>query len=159
MGDTATVAWLWIPIVLAAAAAQTVRNAAQRSVTKAAGVLPSTFIRFAFALPFAVLALAGTVAVTGRPPPEANTAFIAWVTLGAVTQVLSTALFVAAMAQRSFVVAVVFTKTEVLQVGLFAVLFLGERLTVPVIAAMVLGTVGVVLLSGQTAAERAASES
>ena len=33
--------WLWILIALAAADAQTVRNAVQRSVTKAAGRLPA----------------------------------------------------------------------------------------------------------------------
>jgi drug/metabolite transporter (DMT)-like permease len=157
MGET--VAWLWIPVVLAAAAAQTVRNAAQRSVTKSAGVLPATFIRFAYGLPFAIVALALLVALGRHAVPSPSAEFVAWVALGAVTQVASTAFFVAAMAQRSFVVAVVFTKTEVLQVGIYGMLFLGESLTLPVIAAMVLGTVGVVLLSGQTAAERAAKES
>lgn len=152
-------AWLWIPIALAAAAAQTVRNAVQRNVTQSAGVLPATFIRFFYGLPFAIVGLGVLVAVTGRSPPSPNTAFLAWVTLGAVMQVAATALFVAAMAQRAFVVAVVFTKTEVLQVGLFGVLLLGESLSAPVIAAMVMGTVGVLLLSWQSAAERAQSES
>jgi len=146
---------LWIPIVLAAAAAQTVRNAAQRSVTRTAGVLPATFIRFAFGLPFAVVALAGVVLAGGESPPAANAAFLGWVTLGAVTQVASTAFFVAAMAQRSFVVAVVFTKSEVLQVGIYALAFLGEPITLPVAAAIVLGTTGVLVLSGQSSAEKA----
>ena len=159
MEATGTAAWLWIPIVLAAAAAQTVRNAAQRSVTKSAGVLPATFIRFAYGLPFALAGLAAIVLATGRAPPPANPSFFAWVALGAVMQVLSTAFFVAAMAQRTFVVAVVFTKTEVLQVGLYAVVFLGESLSIPVMAAMLLGTTGVLLLSGQSAAERAEGRS
>ena len=154
-----TAGWLWIPIVLAAAAAQTVRNAVQRSVTKTAGVVAATFIRFAYGLPFAIAALAAMVLLADRPPPAANSTFIAWVTFGAVMQAASTAFFVAAMAQRSFVVAVVFTKSEVLQVGVYAVLFLGEALTLPVIAAMLLGTAGVVLLSGQSTAEKAASPS
>jgi hypothetical protein len=54
----ATASWLWIPITLFAAAAQTVRNAVQRSVTKTAGVLPAAFIRFFYGLPFAALFLA-----------------------------------------------------------------------------------------------------
>ena len=151
--------WLWIPIVLAAAAAQTVRNAVQRSVTKTAGVVAATFIRFAYGLPFAIAALAAMVLLGDRPPPAANSTFIAWVTFGAVMQAASTAFFVAAMAQRSFVVAVVFTKSEVLQVGIYAVLFLGEALSLPVIAAMLLGTAGVVLLSGQSTAEKATAPS
>lgn len=151
--------WLWIPIVLAAAAAQTVRNAAQRSVTQSAGVIPATFIRFFYGLPFAALGLALMVALSGQPLPSANPSFVAWLTLGAVTQVASTAFFVAAMAQRAFVVAVVFTKTEVLQLGLYAALFLGESLSAPVVAAMVMGTAGVLFLSGQSAAERARGDS
>jgi drug/metabolite transporter (DMT)-like permease len=147
MADHGAVAWLWVPIVLAAAAAQTVRNAVQREVTKTAGVVPATFIRFFFGLPFALAALAAMAAITGRALPAPNTAFIGWVTLGAVTQVLATAFFVGAMAERSFVVAVVFTKTEVLQVGLYALLFLGEAIAPAAIVAMGLATAGVVLLS------------
>ncbi|MDQ3027920.1 MAG: EamA family transporter [Pseudomonadota bacterium] len=159
MEGTGTAAWLWIPIVLAAAAAQTVRNAVQRSVTKSAGVVAATFIRFAYGLPFAIVALAAIVFFSNRPPPTANASFLAWVTFGAVMQAASTAFFVAAMAQRSFVVAVVFTKSEVLQVGLYAVVFLGETLSLPVMAAMLLGTTGVLLLSGQSATERSTGPS
>src|SRR5688500_12762992 len=159
METPGTISWLWIPIVIAAAAAQTARNAVQRSVTRTAGVMPATFIRFAYGLPFAAAALAVMVLVTGEAPPTPNARFFAWLTLGAVTQVMSTAFFVAAMAQRTFVVAVVFTKTEGLQVGRFGVVLLGEALSGPVMAAMRLGTVGVLLLSGQTSAERAADPS
>src|SRR5688572_1505969 len=158
MSET-TVAQLWIPIVLAAAAAQTVRNAAQRSMTKTAGVLPATFIRFAFALPFALVVLAILSAASDRPVLAPNARFLAWVAMGAVTQILATAFFVAAMAQRTFVVAVVFTKTEVLQVGLFGVVLLGESLSIGVVAAMVMGTVGVLLLSGQSVSERTSDPS
>jgi hypothetical protein len=49
--------WIWIPIVLAAAAAQTLRNASQRSLVKAAGTMPATFVRFGYGLPFAGIAL------------------------------------------------------------------------------------------------------
>ena len=148
---------MWIPIALAAAAAQTVRNAVQRSVTKTAGVLPATFIRFFYGLPFAAAALAAIVALRPGtlPPPTAD--FVAWVALGAVAQVAATAFFVAAMAQRSFVVAVVFSKTEVLQIGIYSMLFLGETLSVAAVSAIVLSTTGVLLLSGRSATERAAA--
>lgn len=149
-----TLSWLWIPIALAAAAAQTVRNAVQRRVTKSAGVLPATFIRFFYGLPFAVMMLAGIALVGPDALPRASVAFIAWVTLGAVGQLVATAFFVGAMAQRSFVVAVVFTKTEVLQIGIYSVLFLGESLSVVAMVAIVLSTAGVVFLSGKPLVER-----
>ncbi len=154
--ESLSAASLWVPIVLAAAAAQTVRNAVQRSVTKSAGVLPATFIRFAYGLPFALVALGAILLAGGRAAPTPNPPFFAWIAFGAVMQIGATAFFIAAMAQRSFVVAVTFTKTEVLQVGLFGVVLLGEALSLPVMAAMVLGTAGVLLLSGQSLSERRA---
>ena len=50
--------WFWIPCVMLAAAAQTVRNAAQRSLSKTAGTLAATLVRFVYGLPFALAALA-----------------------------------------------------------------------------------------------------
>ncbi len=146
--------WLWIPIVLAAAAAQTVRNAVQRSVTRSAGVLPATFIRFFYGLPFAAAMLAGIALASPEALPKPGVVFVAWVFIGAVGQLVATAFFVAAMAQRTFVVAVVFTKTEVLQIGIYSVLFLGESLSTKALVAIVLSTVGVLLLSGRPLAER-----
>ena len=49
--------WLWIPIVFAAAAAQTVRNAAQKNLIRTAGTLAATSVRFIYGLPFALAAL------------------------------------------------------------------------------------------------------
>lgn len=151
------ISWVWIPIALAAAGAQTVRNAVQRSVTKTAGVLPATFIRFFYGLPFAIAGLGFIVATGIGTLPAPSLAFVAWITMGAVFQVVATAFFVAAMAQRSFVVAVVFSKTEVLQIGIYSVLFLGETLSWLAMSAIVLSTTGVLLLSGRSAAERAAA--
>jgi drug/metabolite transporter (DMT)-like permease len=146
--------WLWIPVTMFAAAAQTVRNAVQRNVTKTAGVLPAAFIRFFYGLPFAVVFLAIAGGSSASPLPTPNAAFIAWVTLGAVTQVLAAALFVASMTHRSFVVSVVFSKTEVVQVAVYSILFLGESVSGAAAVAILLSTVGVVLLAGRTAAEQ-----
>ncbi len=47
----ASAAWLWVPCTLFAAAAQTVRNAAQRTLTDEVGALSATLVRFLFGLP------------------------------------------------------------------------------------------------------------
>ena len=49
--------YLWVPVVLVAAAAQTVRNTAQRSLTAQVGTLPATLVRFLYGLPFAAVYL------------------------------------------------------------------------------------------------------
>ena len=146
--------WLWIPVTLLAAAAQTVRNAVQRSVTKTAGVLPAAFIRFFYGLPFAVLFLVVAASATSAPLPSASAPFIAWIFVGAAAQALASAFFVAAMTHRSFVVAVVFSKTEVIQIAIYSVMFLAESISAAAAVAIVLSTAGVVLLSGKSAAEQ-----
>src|SRR5438105_1728781 len=69
--------WSWIPLVLAAAAAQTVRNAAQRNLTSSAGTLPATFLRFFYGLPFAITGYLLVLAVAAGPLPRADVAFLA----------------------------------------------------------------------------------
>jgi drug/metabolite transporter (DMT)-like permease len=146
--------WLWIPIVLAAAAAQTIRNAAQRSLVASVGTLAATLVRFVYGLPFAVAALIAIGAATPQPLPAAHDAFVAWAVLGAVAQLAATAFLIAAMEQRSFVVAVAFSKTEIVQIGLYSIVLLGESLSVPVACAIALASVGVVLLSLKPDVER-----
>ena len=53
----------------------------------------------------------------------------------------------AAMRERSFVVTTAYTKTEPVQVAIFAVIFLGEHLSLTLTVAVVLATVGVLMLS------------
>lgn len=147
----------WIPIVLAAAAVQTVRNAAQRSLVASAGTLPATFVRFAFGLPFAVAALLTVVWSSSVPLPAVHPAFLGWVSVGAVAQLAATAFLIGAMEARSFVVAVAFSKTELLQVGLFSIVLLGEPLTTAAVCAIALASIGVVLLSVKPSAQRGAA--
>ena len=49
--------------------------------------------------------------------------------LGAGAQIVATALMLAAMNDRSFVVTIAYIKTEPIQAALFGLIFLGDRLT------------------------------
>jgi drug/metabolite transporter (DMT)-like permease len=130
-----------------AAFAQTVRNAAQRHLTAELGTLGATLVRFLYGLPFAALWLMAVRGITAAPMPSPGSAFLLWVLLGAVSQIGATALLLRTMQERNFAVGVAYSKTEVLQVGLFALAFLGDPLTLPAAAAMVCGTLGVLMLS------------
>ncbi|MBI2771657.1 MAG: EamA/RhaT family transporter [Burkholderiales bacterium] len=150
-------AWAWIPIVLWAALAQTARNAAQRSLVAQAGTLGATLARFAYGLPFAavwVLVLHALPATAG-PVPHFHAGYFAWLLLGAVSQLAATAFLLAAMKQRNFVVGVAYSKTDALQVALFATVFLRELPGWITMVAMALATTGVVLLSLPRKAEPA----
>jgi drug/metabolite transporter (DMT)-like permease len=139
-------AWLWAVFTIVAATAQTFRNAAQRNLTGTLGTVGATNVRFLFGLPFGLLALAGVGAFAG-PLPHITLAALSWTASGAVSQIGATALMLAAMRERSFVVTTAYTKTEPVQVALFAIVFLGEHLSAALAAAVVIATAGVVLLS------------
>ncbi len=139
--------WLWAVFTIIAAAAQTVRNAAQRELTAKLGTVGATHVRFLFGFPFSLLILACVMAASGRglsvPPPR----FWPWVIDGALAQIFATALMLAAMGERSFVVAIAYIKTEPVQVALFGFVFLGDRVSLPVVVAILIATAGVVVMS------------
>lgn len=138
--------WTWIVLVVIAAFAQTLRNAAQRRVSGTQGTLPATLVRFVFGLPFAALWLGAVIAYTGVMPTF-GTRFALWCAVGALGQLIATALLLLAMTQRNFVVSVVYSKTEVVQLAVFSWLVLGDVLPSPAVVAVLIATVGVIVLS------------
>ena len=145
----ASLTWLWVPLTIFAALAQTVRNAAQRSLIVGVGTLAATWVRFVFGLPFVVLVLALLYWLPSVTPelPNFSWAYFGWISLGALFQVAATAALLLGMQERNFAVAVTFSKTEILQVALFAAVLLHELPSALALLAMVVATVGVLLLS------------
>jgi drug/metabolite transporter (DMT)-like permease len=143
--------WLWVAFTLSASAAQTARNVMQRELTGALGALGASQVRFLFGLPFAVVFFVGLRLSTGVVAPAMTPAALGFIVMGALAQIGGTALMLAAMRERSFVVVIAFTKTEAAQVALYALLFLGETPTVKLVGAIVLATAGVFLMAGNGA--------
>lgn len=139
--------WLWIVFTLLAAAGQTIRNAMQRELTATLGTAGATHVRFLFGFPFAVVFLCGLIIITGAGLPSPPAVFWLWVLLGMGAQIVATALMLMAMGDRSFVVTIAYIKTEPVQVALFGLIFLGDKLTAGMIAAILIATAGVVLMS------------
>jgi len=138
---------LWAVFTVLAAAGQTARNAMQRELTATLGTVGATHVRFLFGFPFALIFLAGVVAVTGVPLPRPSWSFVPWLLAGALFQIGATATMLAAMGQRSFVVVVAYIKTEPIQVAIFGAIFLGDRVSLPIMAAIVIATAGVLVIS------------
>jgi drug/metabolite transporter (DMT)-like permease len=138
---------LWVLVTLMASSAQTLRNAMQRDLIGALGAVGAAQVRFLFGLPFAVLFLAGMLAATGLDAPPLSLANLVWTAFGAFSQVIATAMMLAAMRTRSFVVAVAYTKTEPAQVALFGLVAFNETPTRSLIAAIALAMIGVGLMS------------
>ena len=138
---------VWIPVTLLASTAQTVRNAMQRDLIGALGAVGAAQVRFLFGLPFALVFLAGLLVMTGLDLPGLTAVNLAWTVFGAVSQVIATAMMLAAMRTKSFVVAVAYTKTEAAQIALFGLIALNDPPTAALIAAIALATIGVALMA------------
>jgi len=138
---------LWVVFTVLAAAGQTARNAMQRELTAALGTVGATHVRFLFGFPFALVFLAGVLIVSGSVLPRPGLVFVPWILLGAGAQIVATATMLMAMNDRSFVVTIAYIKTEAIQAAIFGLVFLGDKLTLPILLAIVIATAGVVLMS------------
>jgi drug/metabolite transporter (DMT)-like permease len=125
----------------------------QRSLTARLGTVGATHVRFLFGLPFACLFVALILLLSAPARALAfGPEFWAWVVVAGLTQIVATALMLAAMQLRSFTVATAYVKSEPVLVALLGFAFLGDRLGLWAIAAIVIATAGVLLMSMATPA-------
>jgi drug/metabolite transporter (DMT)-like permease len=139
--------WLWALFTIIAAAAQTVRNATQRELTTSLGTAGATHVRFLFGLPFALVFLAVVLLASGHALPATPAVYWIWILQGSIAQIVATALMLAAMSDRSFVVVYAYIKTEPVLAALFGLVFLGDVVTMPMAAAILVATTGVVVVA------------
>jgi drug/metabolite transporter (DMT)-like permease len=139
--------WLWAVFTVVASGGQVLRNAMQKELTATLGTVGATHVRFLFGLPFALLFLAIVLTATRLPVPELNAVTIAWTLTAAIAQIAATALLLAVMQQRSFVVTTAYVKTEPVQVAIFGLAFLGDPVTPGLALAILIATAGVLIVS------------
>jgi drug/metabolite transporter (DMT)-like permease len=123
------------------------RNAQQKELTSTLGTVGATHVRFLFGLPFGLVFLALVLLATGQGLPALNGRMLAWSVAAALAQIAATALLLAAMRDRSFVVTTAYAKTEPVQVAVFGLAFLGDRLSPGLALAILIATTGVLIMS------------
>ena len=139
--------FLWIPVTIAAAFFQNIRSSLQRHLKGKLSDMGATYVRFAFAWPFAVIWLALLVLGFNLDLPQPNLAFVAWVIAGSVTQIVFTFLLIWLFSYSNFAVGTTLSKTEVLQVALLEAILLREAVTPLAAGAIVVSSIGVLTLS------------
>lgn len=135
----------WIIIAIAAAFLQNLRSALQKHLKGTLTTSGVTFSRFVFALPVcgAVIAfLAYNQAI-----PEPNLRFLAFMSLGGISQILATALLVYLFGLRNFAVGTTLSKTETIQAAIFGIIVLGDQISIGAGVGIILSMFGVILLS------------
>ena len=150
--------WLWAVFTVMASGGQVMRNAMQRELTTTLGTAGATYVRFLYGLPFGLLFCAIVLAWNGVAPPRLTAEMAGWIAVGALTQICATALLLAAMRAKNFVIVTALTKTEPLHVALFGLVVLGEQLTPGLAAAIALATLGVLVMSWPRAAMTATGD-
>ncbi|MFD1158369.1 DMT family transporter [Roseovarius aestuarii] len=138
----------WIILSVAAAAFQTLRFMLQKHLSMGAlSTGGATFARFAYSMPFVVTLALGYLAYSGVAWPHLGGAFWIYAFSGGLAQILATWCVVALFAQRNFAVGITFKKTEVIQTALIGLIVLGDRISLTGLVAIVIGLVGVLILS------------
>jgi drug/metabolite transporter (DMT)-like permease len=139
---------LWVPITIAAAFLQTLRNAAQRGLAGQLSALGATSTRFIFGFPFALLYCAALFLSAGTKLPHFGTEFLTWVSGAALLQILATLCLLHLFKLRNFSSGVVLQKSEVLLAALFGFAFLGDAITWLSVLAIIAATIGLLIVSG-----------
>ncbi|WDD96821.1 DMT family transporter [Thalassomonas actiniarum] len=137
----------WIYFTLLAALMQAVRTAGQKQLSGHLNAMATTGVRYLYALPFAWFYLYALLEYHQMEVPKLNQAFIQYAAIACVTQILGTVFLVAAFKYRNFAVATSLSKTEAIQVAVVGALFFAAPLSLWGWFSVILGVVGVLILS------------
>ena len=139
---------LWVFAALFAASIQALRFLLQKRLSMG-GLSPaaSTFARFVYAPPVIGAGLVLWLLIADAALPNIGAGFWKFAIAGSVAQILATMCIVALFGYRNFAVGIAFSKVTVLMTVATGFLVLGETVTWPALAAMLVGLAGVLILS------------
>ncbi len=133
----------WFLLTLCGAFLQNLRSLLQRKVTDSLSINGASFVRFLFAIPFAVLLCMFSVdTFTGI-----SDGFLFYVVLGGVAQIVGTSCLISAVVQGNFSVGTTLSKTEAAQAALFGLVVLGDNVSLSVALGITVSLLGVISLS------------
>ena len=138
----------WIVVTIIAAFFQNLRSSFQKKINKDVSTIASTYVRFSFALPLALVLFFiyfREVSVINEILNQPG--FLINVTLASIFQVIFTFVLLYLFKFSNFVVGTSLSKTEVIQVAIFEYLILNEKLSKLGISGILISTLGVIILS------------
>ena len=138
---------VWLPITLAAALFQCWRTALQQKLRHLLSVNGAGFVRFLYGAPTALLLLLAALQATGVALPAVNPRFAAFCLVGGLTQIVATNLLIMAFGFRNFAVGTAYSKTDVVQAAVIALVVLHEVLHTLAWVGIAVGLCGVLTLS------------
>ena len=136
---------LWVGCTLFAAFVQNLRSLLQKRISGRLGPDSASYVRFCYALPFALAYL--LILAFFQDLPSINLGFLLWGGIGAIGQIIGAMALLRAFERRSFGVATAYSKTEVAQTAVAASLFLPDPMSPGLLFGIAISFVGVLLLS------------
>ena len=117
---------MWITITLIATIFQIARTSEQHRLKGILNPFEAAYVRFAFAVPLALAGAAGWFLLTDEAVPSLNARFWASVVGAGVAQILATIALLMSFRHRDFGVGTIYSKTEVVFIGIGSTVLLGE---------------------------------
>lgn len=141
-------AYFWIVLSLAAAVFQTLRFVFQKVLsTQLLTPTGATFARFVYSAPIAAGGMAFYLWATGLGVHLPGGVFWVYAIAGGLAQIIATICVVTIFKSRNFAVGITLMKTEVMMSVLVGYVLLGDTVSLPALGAILMGLVGVYLLS------------
>ena len=138
----------WIFVAISGAFFQNLRSTLQKKLNQKVSTVASTYVRFAFALPFgAILFFLYFREISIIPEILNQKKFIFNIFLASIFQIFFTFVLLYLFRFANFVVGTSLSKTEVIQVAIFEYLIIGDKLNKFGITGIIVSTIGVIILS------------
>ena len=138
----------WIIFTISGAFFQNLRSSLQKKLNKDLSIIASTYVRFAFALPFAVIVFFlnfGNFEIIFQIIEQKD--FLYLTIIASVLQIMFTFTLLYLFKFSNFVVGTSLSKTEVIQVAIFEYFLLKDKLNVFGIFGIIIATIGVIIIS------------
>lgn len=120
---------MWVIATLCAVVLQTARTSTQQKLRAQLSVTAAGFVRYVYGAPLALAAVGVCVVGFGQHLPHPPRSFWLTITAAGLAQIVGTVALITAFDRRGFAIGTVYSKTEVLQVALFSVIVLHERVS------------------------------
>ena len=139
---------VWAIFAVLAAFFQNLRTSLQKKLNKNLSIVASTYVRFAFALPFALIVFIfnfGNFDIISIALNQSN--FFYYTFLGSVIQITFTITLLYLFRFSNFVVGTSLSKTEVIQIAIFEYIILKDKLNLFGVLGIIIATIGVIMIS------------
>ncbi len=138
----------WIIVTIFAAFFQNLRSSIQKNLNKEVSTIASTYVRFAFALPFATILFFvyfKNFEIIKEILNQDN--FLIYLLVGSLSQIIFTFILLYLFKFSNFMVGTSLSKTEVIQVAILEFFILEEKLNKFGATGIVVATLGIIILS------------